>query len=69
MVVKHSLRHLILEGKADAPNYKEATSHDKSCSTCGAYKTWGWCEMFDFIAKADFTCSDWMSHEEWAKED
>ena len=64
-----SLRHLILEAKKDAPNYTVASNKEKSCATCGAFEEWGYCDMFDFAAQGHMTCDDWITPQEWAKED
>ena len=52
-------------GKADAPNYRKATS-GKKCGNCKAWDSsatsdpmTGYCEMYDFNCRADHTCDAW----------
>lgn len=47
----------------EAPNYGEASSPNTNCSNCSAYKKedkeTGFCEKYDFLARADYTCDGW----------
>lgn len=47
----------------DASNYGQASSSDTSCATCSVYKRedkqTGFCDKYDFLARADYTCDGW----------
>lgn len=54
-----------LAAQEDVPNYAPSVSENVSCDKCRAYRKTGeysgYCEKYDFVARADYSCDSWTS--------